>query len=203
MALARFTFLQAVNRVLQMCGEAPISSLAGQLGLALQAEEALNDVSRKLQHEGWSFNTDRDKLIALNTSTFFLNVGTNVTRVVIDRLRYPQYDIVQRGGRLYDRYNNTYIFDADIYADITTLLEWEDLPEHAHQYIVIKAGRQLQEAVIGAADLTKILLVQEGEAKATFLNEETVVNDHSMLGGNPNHTGVVNTYMPAAALRRS
>jgi len=203
MALARFTFLQAVNRVLQMCGEAPINSLAGQLGLALQAEEALNDVSRKLQHEGWSFNTDRDKLIALNTSTFFLNVGTNVTRVVIDRLRYPQYDIVQRGGRLYDRYNNTYIFDADIYADITTLLEWEDLPEHAHQYIVIKAGRQLQEAVIGAADLTKILLVQEGEAKATFLNEETVVNDHSMLGGNPNHAGVVNTYMPAAALRRS
>jgi hypothetical protein len=200
--MARTSFLEAVNRVLQMMGEAPINSLNGQYGLALQAQDSLNDVSRKLQSEGWSFNTDREKLLQRNASTNEIAVGPNISRVVIDPYRYPALDIVQRGGRLYDRFNNTYVFDEDLYVDLTIILEWEELPEHARQYITIKAGRQLQEAILGSVDLTKINLTAEMEAKALFLDEETVVSDHSMLRGNPNHSGVTMAYMPSRALRR-
>jgi hypothetical protein len=98
--------------------------------------------------------------------------------------------------------NNTYVFDEDLYVDVTIILEWEELPEHARQYITIKAGRQLQEAILGSVDLTKINLTAEMEAKALFLDEETVVSDHSMLRGNPNHSGVTMAYMPSRALRR-
>lgn len=202
MTMARTSFLEAVNRVLQMMGEAPVNSLNGQYGLALQAQDSLNDVSRKLQSEGWSFNTDREKLLQRNASTNEIAVGPNISRVVIDAYRYPALDIVQRGDKLYDRYNNTYVFDQDLYVDMTIILEWEELPEHARQYITIKAGRQLQEAILGSADLTKINLTAEMEAKALFLDEETVVNDHSMLRGNPNHSGVTMAYMPNRALRR-
>lgn len=202
MTMARTSFLEAVNRVLQMMGEAPVNSLNGQYGLALQAQDSLNDVSRKLQSEGWSFNTDREKLLQRNASTNEIAVGPNISRVVIDPYRYPALDIVQRGDKLYDRYNNTYVFDQDLYVDMTIILEWEELPEHARQYITIKAGRQLQEAILGSADLTKINLTAEMEARALFLDEETVVNDHSMLRGNPNHSGVTMAYMPNRALRR-
>lgn len=202
MTMARTSFLEAVNRVLQMMGEAPINSLNGQYGLALQAQDSLNDVSRKLQSEGWSFNTDREKLLQRNASTNEIAVSSNISRVVIDAYRYPALDVVQRGDKLYDRYNNTYVFDEDLYVDVTIILEWEELPEHARQYITIKAGRQLQEAILGSVDLTKINLTAEMEAKALFLDEETVVNDHSMLRGNPNHSGVTMAYMPSRALRR-
>jgi hypothetical protein len=202
MTMARTSFLEAVNRVLQMMGEAPVNSLNGQYGLALQAQDSLNDVSRKLQSEGWSFNTDREKLLQRNASTNEIAVGSNISRVVIDAYRYPALDIVQRGGKLYDRFNNTYVFDEDLYVDVTIILEWEELPEHARQYITIKAGRQLQEAILGSVDLTKINLTAEMEAKALFLDEETVVSDHSMLRGNPNHSGVTMAYMPSRALRR-
>jgi hypothetical protein len=202
MTMARTSFLEAVNRVLQMMGEAPVNSLNGQYGLALQAQDSLNDVSRKLQSEGWSFNTDREKLLQRNASTNEIAVGSNISRVVIDAYRYPALDVVQRGGKLYDRFNNTYVFDQDLYVDMTIILEWEELPEHARQYITIKAGRQLQEAILGSVDLTKINLTAEMEAKALFLDEETVVSDHSMLRGNPNHSGVTMAYMPSRALRR-
>jgi len=202
MTMARTSFLEAVNRVLQMMGEAPVNSLNGQYGLALQAQDSLNDVSRRLQSEGWSFNTDREKLLQRDASTNQIAVGPNISRVVIDPYRYPALDIVQRGDKLYDRYNNTYVFDEDLYVDLTIILEWEELPEHARQYITIKAGRQLQEAILGSVDLTKINLTAEMEAKALFLDEETVVNDHSMLRGNPNHSGVTMAYMPSRALRR-
>ena len=202
MAQARTTFLEAVNRVLQMMGEAPVNSLEGQFGLAEQAQDTLNDVSRKLQTEGWSFNTDYQRTLQRDAITKEIAVGENVSRVAIDIYDYPHLDVVQRGSKLYDRRANSYQFDADLVADVTYILDWDELPEHARQYITIKSGRQLQEAILGSGDLTKINLTQELEARAQFLEQETTLSEHNMLRGNPNHTGAFMTFMPAWALRR-
>ena len=112
MALSRTSFLEAVNRVLQMLGEAPVNSLQGQFGLAKQAEDTLNDVSRTIQTEGWSFNTDLEKKLERN-SVNEIELSSNVSRVVVDNLEYPDIDVVQRGDKLYDRRNNRYTFDED------------------------------------------------------------------------------------------
>lgn len=201
MALGRTSFLDAVNRVLQMLGEAPVNSLQGQFGLAKQAEDSLNDVSRTLQTEGWSFNTDLEKTLERNSSNE-IELSSNVSRVVVDNLEYPDIDVVQRGDKLYDRRNNRYTFDEDLIVDMTTILEWDLLPEHARQYITIKAGRQLQEAIIGSSDLTKLNLTQELEARSAFLEEETTKTEHSMLRGNLNRTSPINTYIPSRTLER-
>ena len=197
----RTSFLNAVNRVLQMLGEAPVNSLQGQFGLAKQAEVALNDVSRTIQTEGWSFNTDLEKKLERNSSNE-IELSSNVSRVVVDNLEYPDIDVVQRGDKLYDRRNNRYTFDEDLIVDMTTILEWDLLPEHARQYITIKAGRQLQEAIIGSSDLTKLNLTQELEARSAFLEQETTKTEHSMLRGNLNRTSPINTYIPSRTLER-
>lgn len=202
MAASRTSFLEAVNRVLQMMGEAPVSSLDGQFGLAQQAQDALNDVSRKIQSEGWSFNTDLGRTLQRDAINSEIAVGVNVSRVEVDRYSHADLDVVQRGGKLYDRRGNTYQFDVDVVADVTYILEWDELPEYAHQYFTIKAGRQLQEAILGDSNLTQLNAVAELEARSLFLEEETRLSDHSMLRGNPNYTGVMMTYMPSQALRR-
>ena len=202
MTLARTTFIQAVNRVLQMLGEAPINSLDGQFGLAQQAQDSINDVSRKIQTEGWSFNTDYERLLMRDAITNEITVGANVSRVRVDPYSYPDIDVVQRGNRLYDRRAGSYQFEEDLYADVTYILEWDEVPEYAHQYFTIKAGRQLQEAILGSADLSKINIAAEAEAHSLFLEEETARGEHSWLRGNPNHTDVFMTYKPAWALRR-
>lgn len=202
MPLARTTYLEAVNRVLQMMGEAPVNSLAGQYGLAQQAEEMLKDVSRKVQSDGWSFNTDYERDMTPDAVTKEVAVGPNVSRVVVDPYNYPSLDVVQRGGKLYDRRGKTYQFTQPFKADVTYMLDWDELPEHARQYIAIKAGRHLQEAILGSADLTKINITAEAEARALFLEEETYVSQNNYLRGNPNHTSVFMTYMPSRALQR-
>ena len=201
MVLSRTSELEGVNKVLTMLGEAPISSLQNASGIAKQAQDALTNASRSLQTEGWSFNTDYETTLARNSSKE-IQVGTNVTRVVVDPYEYPDFDIVQRGSRLYDRRNKTYLFDEDLVADVTYLFEWSDLPEHARQYIQIRAGRQLQDHIIGAADLTKINITAEQEARSLFVEEETTKSEHNMLRGNPNHTGVFQTYQPSRAVIR-
>ena len=202
MTLARTTFLEAVNRVLQMLGEAPVNSLNGQFGLAQQAQDTINDVSRKIQSEGWSFNTDFKRLLQRDAVTLEISVGTNVSRVRVDLYSYPDIDVVQRGSRLYDRRAGSYQFTEDLYADVTHILEWDEVPEYAHQYFAIKAGRQLQEAILGSADLSRINAAAEAEAHALFLEEETASAGHNVLRGNPNHAEAFMTFKPAWALRR-
>lgn len=201
MAVARTTFLSAVNRVLQMMGEAPVNSLTGQFPIAKQAQEILNDVSRKLQSEGWSFNTVLQQQLQRDGSNQ-ITMGPEVSRVVVDPLEFSDIDVTMRGDRLYDRKTGKYTFDSDLKGDVTTCLDWDDLPEHARAYIVARAGRQLQEALLGSADLTKINMTLEMEARSTFFEEETTRSEHNYLRGNPNRTGALNTYMPSRALQR-
>ena len=194
--------LEAVNRVLRMMGEAPVNSLEGQFGLARQAHDSLKETSRTVQAEGWSFNTDYERTLTRTAGTNEIELSSDISRVKIDPYEYPDNEVVQRGLKLYDRRKNTSVFEEDLTADVTYILSWTDLPEHARQYIMIKAGRQLQDQILGSADLTQINLTMEAEAKALFMEEENNAGDHNMIRGNPNHTGVFQTYQPSRTVLR-
>jgi len=202
MGLNLTTELEAVNRVLRMMGEAPVNSLQGQFGLARQAHDSLKETSRTVQSEGWSFNTDYERTLTRTAGTNEIDLSSDISRVKIDPYEYPDNEVVQRGLKLYDRRKNTSVFEEDLTADVTYILSWTDLPEHARQYIMVKAGRQLQDQILGSADLTQINLTMEAEAKALFMEEENNAGDHNMIRGNPNHTGVFQTYQPSRTVLR-
>ena len=202
MGLNLTTELEAVNRVLRMMGEAPVNSLEGQFGLARQAHDSLKETSRTVQAEGWSFNTDYERTLTRTAGTNEIELSSDISRVKIDPYEYPDNEVVQRGLKLYDRRKNTSVFEEDLTADVTYILSWTDLPEHARQYIMVKAGRQLQDQILGSADLTQINLTMEAEAKALFMEEEKNAGDHNMIRGNPNHTGVFQTYQPSRTVLR-
>jgi len=202
MGLNLTTELEAVNKVLRMMGEAPVNSLAGQFGLAKQAHDTLKETSRTIQSEGWSFNTDYERTLARTAGTNEIDLSSDISRVKIDPYEYPDNEVVQRGLKLYDRRKNTSVFTEDLKADVTYFLDWNDLPEHARQFIMTKAGRTLQEQILGSADLSKINITAEAEARSQFLEEETNAGDHNMIRGNPNHVGVFKTYQPSRTVLR-
>ena len=202
MALARTSKLEAVNKALQMMGEAPVNSLQGLLGLGNLAETTIDSVSRKLQTEGWSFNTDYQVSLVRDSTTNHISVGSNVSRIYVDPYEYPDIDVVQRGSKLYDRKNNTYEFEKNLKVDMTIILDWDDLPEHARVYIMTKTGRELQESMIGSKDLTEINLLVEQEVRGQFLEEETTLSDHNMLRGHPKRVNPIRTFRPSDVLSR-
>ena len=145
---------------------------------------------------------DSQRTLARTAGTNEIELSSDISRVKIDPYEYPDNEVVQRGLKLYDRRKNTSIFTEDLKADVTYFLDWTDLPEHARQYIMTKAGRTLQEQILGSADLSQINITAEAEARALFMEEENNAGDHNMIRGNPNHTGVFQTYNPSRTVLR-
>ncbi len=202
MVLARTTKLEAVNKALQMMGESPLNSLQGLFGLGNLAESTINSVSRKVQTEGWSFNTDYQLSLVRDSITNHISVGDNVSRVFVDPYDYSDIDVVQRGKKLYDRKNNTYEFTQNLKADLTYILDWDDLPEHARVYIMTKTGRELQESMIGSKDLTEINIILEQETRSQFIEEETTLSEHNMLRGHPRRANPIAAFRPIDVIQR-
>ena len=145
------TELEAVNECLENIGQAPVSTIAGDLGVDTQiALNFVRKINRELQSQGWHWNTDKyfpltpngDSDILLPSGTLAVDSdGEDVAR-----------DVVQRGSRLYDRDNRTYAFTAALSTRLTVALTFEELPETARRYIMLKAARVFQNRVEGRAD---------------------------------------------------
>jgi hypothetical protein len=151
MLITPTTELEAVNECLENIGQAPVNTLAGDLGVDTQM--ALNFVrknNRQLQSQGWYWNTEEEFPLTPNgDGDILLPANTlSVRPAGNDRLR----KLVQRGSRLYDKEAYSYTFTAKVYVDLTLGLTFTELPETARRYISLKASRQFQDRIEGQAD---------------------------------------------------
>jgi hypothetical protein len=144
--------LEAINVMLGTIGEAPVNSLSGTLPVDVSTAVAvLKEVRRKVLALGWWFNQDVGVQSTLDGNNHIV-LATNVLRV---DLTYPDPNIilVQRGTKLYNARTQTYVFTQAPKLDLTYLLDWDELPEQARQYIMHRAARIFQARVVGAPEL--------------------------------------------------
>lgn len=147
--LAKTTRLQAVNTMLSAIGEPPINSLSSQRADSNIAEQILDEVSREVQSYGWHFNSEYGVTLSPDTNGY-IYVSENIVRVDTDPNKYVDLDIVQRGDRLYDKVSNSYVFGGSIDVNQIVMLEFEDLPEPARRYIMVRAARIFGDRMIGS-----------------------------------------------------
>jgi len=176
------TELEAVNTILSSIGESPINSLNEQpTHDVVLAINTLKEVSTEVQTEGWNWNTEDDYPLVPNLDNEIV-LPTNTVRVHF-RDSFNPLDVVLRGQRLYDRANHTYKFTETLYATITFLLPFEELPETARRYIVIRAARLFQDRAVGAVSLHDFLLQDEARARAALMAEERMQDRPNILSG--------------------
>ena len=150
MAVAATTELECINIMLAAIGEAPINSLVGTLPVdARIAQSTLSEVNKSVQSEGWSFNTEIDVTQQRTNGTNHIDLSTDVLRIDPNIHQHPTIDAIQRGLKLYDRLNNTYIFSEDLICTIVYLRTFVEIPEPARRYITIKAARLFVDRLVG------------------------------------------------------
>lgn len=171
--------LEAINLMLATVGESPVSSLnnSGDLHIAM-AIQFLYDDSREVQTTGYHFNYEEEYPLALNTSNELV-IPSNALALDVSDID-SRYDVVQRGSRMYDRKNHTYTFSTPLRVDIIFFLPWDDLPQPARQYIMVKAARRFQRRVQGDQAIEKFTASEEVMARAGLEEWESNVRDYNM-----------------------
>lgn len=185
--LAPTTELDAVNDMLGVIGESPISSLEGTLPAdAYTAMQILGRVSREVQSRGWHFNTEEAVPLTPDESNY-INIPSNVVSIDANKVYHPTLDVVKRGTKLYNRENHSFDFSdyTTVYCDITYLLEFTDMPEAARRYISIRAARIFQDKFMGSDTLHGFSQEDEMWAKIDLENEEAASADYNILHGIP------------------
>jgi len=183
MSLNRMTELEAVNTMLVTIGEQPVSSLDNLAGLqdASIAKQILSNTSRAVQSKGWVFNLDLQVTYTPDANGE-INLGSNVLRIdTTSKVRSTTKDIVERGGKLYDRENNTSIFTDSIKVDRVIVLNFDDLPEAARRYIAARSARVFHDRVVGSGELHNFFREDEQVAWQELLEYESEVGDYTIF----------------------
>ena len=175
--MAMLTELEAINQILSVTGDAPVSSITSTYEQAVIARRILLEISKEKQSKGYWFNEIDEQLI-LQDGDGEVNLPADTIRADIPR---DSGVLVQRGLRIFNKLLNTYTIDEDVYVNLVTELSWALLPQSFRQMVVAYASLRYNAEYFGSQDLSQNIL-GDIQAKELVLQKEDIDNrDLNML----------------------
>jgi len=194
------TELQAVNEILASVGQAPVTTLDQTNPDVAIAYGTLLQVSREVQSEGWTFNTEYDYPIQPDVNDEIL-IPNNMLSIDLTR-EYGDTDVIRRNGKLYDKIAHSYEFTEDEYTvDVIWYFDWVDLPPVIKDYIVARSASIVSNRIVGDTSQYKMLQQREAYMRAVALEYECSQGDYTMFG-HPRGSNYYISYEPYRALYR-
>ena len=177
------TELSAVNAILGAIGQSPVTSIVFDNPEISFIYNLLRDSNVDVQSEGWHFNTEKHVAYSPDATTKKIPIGNDILRMdVHDNYRDRKFDVVKRGGYLYDKYDHTDEWDGDVDLDIVKLFSFEDIPPIFKRYIIYRASRMAATQLVSNPQLVQLIGAQEQQARAACLEYECDQGDYSMFG---------------------
>ena len=109
------TELDAVNSILMSVGESPVNNITNvQSPEVVIAQKTLRQVCREVQAEGWSYNTENEYPIDLDTNNQCI-IPNNILQLDLNIFQHGKdYDVVRRSDngimKVYDKKGHTFTF---------------------------------------------------------------------------------------------
>jgi len=194
--------LPAVNQILASVGQAPVTTLDQTNPDVAIAYDTLIQVSREVQAEGWTFNTEYKVKLTPDTNDQIV-YPSNVLQINLsDGEGYGSKAAIRKNDKLYDRVNHTDIWtDETVKVDIVYFYDWIDLPIPIQDFITARAAAIVSTRIVGDAEQHKYLSTREQLARANALEYECNQGNYTYFGhprGNNNYV----SYQPYKALHR-
>ena len=202
------TELDAVNSILMSVGETPVNTLTVQSPEVAIAQKTLRQVCREIQAEGWSYNTENEYPIQLDTNNQCI-IPNNVLQLDLNIFQHGKdYDVVRRSDngvmKVYDKKGHTFTFEncSKLYFDIVWMLDFEDLPQAFKDYVTTRASRIASNRMINSQPSAKLLESDEAAARAAAVQYEMQQSDHNIFSDFQYQQDANTVYRPFKVLRR-
>lgn len=181
----------AINVMLSAIGESPITDIESNQSVdGAIADGILREIHRATCAKGYCWN--REELLPLtpdDEGSITLPVNAlYIGRAYWDSSSGPPADVVERGRRLYNKTDHTYVFTSPVYVDLVLLLTWEELPEYARHYITLRAAQQFQGRGQGSSLVNRIT---EDEVAMALATMEARDDEAARLNQVTNNAGVI------------
>lgn len=190
--------IDAVNMILGSADMMPVNQIeTNTTAEARLAVNALDAAHREVLNEGWVWNIEYEYELEASGDTGEVGIPADIMR--FDPKEYPEY--VQRGRKLYDRFNHTYVIGAAVKGTATFYQEWDDLNEEAKTYMARKAARRFHNQHVGAGQDLRSLVQDEQEALKAVRDADMDVGAYSIFDAPDMHAGLSrgNPYVGRAA----
>ena len=202
------TELDAVNSILMSVGETPVNTLTVQSPEVAIAQKTLRQVCREIQAEGWSYNTENEYPIDLDTNNQCI-IPNNVLQLDLNIFQHGKdYDVVRRSDngvlKVYDKKGHTFTFQncSKLYFDIVWMVDFEDLPQAFKDYITTRASRIASNRMVNSQPSAKLLETDEAAARALAVEYEMTQSDHNIFNDYQYQQDANTVYKPFKVLRR-
>ena len=198
--------LPAINQILSSCGQAPVTTLDQTNPDVAIAYDTLLQVSREVQSEGWTFNSEYHYEMTRDASGEVAIPNNMIQIKLTENSANKEFDCIRRSGKLYDRQHHTYdlsdISGDNIECDIVWEFDWIDLPEPIQNYVTARASTFVSQRIVGSTDQYSMLQQQEALARALALEYETQQGQFTFFGHPQGQTNYYQSYQPFQALQR-
>ena len=198
--------LPAINQILSSCGQAPVTTLDQTNPDVAIAYDTLLQVSREVQSEGWTFNTEYHYEMTRDTNGEVAIPNNMIQIKLTENSANAEFDCIRRSGKLYDRQHHTYdlsdISGDNIECDIVWEFDWVDLPEPIQNYVTARASTFVSQRIVGSTDQYSMLQQQEALARALALVYETQQGQFTFFGHPQGQQNYYQSYQPFQALQR-
>lgn len=163
-----FTKLDAVNRMLRAAGEQPVSTLVSDSTNDVDiAVQVLDEATMQVLGQGIPENTVKLTLTPTTDGFVYLPSTVLYADADPDDTTWRDRNVNQRGNRLFDNDNNTFVFTTEtVKVTVKQMLEFNDLPLHTQMYIADMAARQYQMDTKGDPDVDARLAQRVLESQA-------------------------------------
>ena len=205
--------LPAVNQILASVGQAPVTTLDQTNPDVAIAYDTLLQVSREVQAEGWTFNTEIAVKFTPKTDppeeVEEVNVPDDVLQIDLTRSSaYGDKDLVIRTKpgstqrKLYEKIDHTWKWGTeDLECDVVYLWDWVALPVPIQDYIVARAAVIVSSRIVGDSGQYQMLQQKEAYNRAMALEYECNQGDYTFFG-HPSDKNYYKSYQPYHALYR-
>jgi hypothetical protein len=167
------------------------------------ALNTLREVSREVQAEGWSYNTEFDYKITPDSNNE-IRIADDVLQMDLNGGYHEniEKDAIFRGGKLYDKKAHSYKWTAEtVYVDIVWYFDWESIPAPIQAHIVARAAAIVSSRIIGDSNQYQILQQKEAVTRSQAMEYECNQGDYTFFGS-PSHGNFYRPYKPFHTLQR-
>tara|TARA_A100001201_G_scaffold38143_1_gene40041 strand:- start:9514 stop:10131 length:618 start_codon:yes stop_codon:yes gene_type:complete len=194
--------LPAVNQILQSCGQAPVTTLDQTNPDVAIAYQTLLEVSREVQAEGWTFNTESNYEMVPDTNNE-IQIPNNMLQVdLTENSANVDKDVIRRNGKFYDKIAHSYTFTKPVKCEIVWLFDWVDIPRPIADFITARAATIVSSRIVGDGNQYQILQQKEAFTRAMAMEYECNQGDYTYFGQPSGHTNNYRSYKPYNALYR-